>query len=154
MARPNCSVLVKPCSLPDAQLSQAVFVNAEVVADFVEEGLLCLLHHFFFAAAVELVGALVDDDAVREDHGVAVRAVREADAGVDAEEAASAADAGLAELVDAWTPAYLDIDVVEGGAELRGKLVQRLLDDALEFAPFHLASILSCGFGDNHEGQI
>src|SRR5206468_10855686 len=127
--------------LADAQLSQALFVDAQVMADLVKQSLLSLLDHLLFGPAVQLVSPLVDDDAVREHHGVALCPLGQADAGVHAEQRRAAMKAGLSQLVDRRPPADLNIDVVKGGFKSGRKLFQRPLDHAPELASFHLSTL-------------
>src|SRR5450756_2186287 len=59
-----------------AKLAQAVFIDAHVVADLVQQSLPGLLDHRLDRVAGALVAALVDDDDVRCDHRVAAGAPR------------------------------------------------------------------------------
>src|SRR5437879_2725831 len=139
--------------LADAQLSQALFVDAQVMADLVKQSLLSLLDHLLFGPAVQLVSPLVDDDAVRQHHGVTLCALGQADAGVHAEQRGAVMKAGLSQLVDCGPPADLNIDVVKGVAKLGRKLFQRPLDDALEFASFHLSTLYQRDNWDTRDTQ-
>src|SRR3989304_2433261 len=95
---------------------------------------------------MQLMRALVDDDAIRQDHRIAMGAMGQTDARVQAEEASAGANARLAQLVNRRTPADLDVDVVKSVLKRGRKLIQRLLDHTLELASFHVAHILSrCG---------
>lgn len=108
-----------------------LFIEAEVVGDFVPDGLLDKLAEFGFIAGHSFVGALKDGDAVGEGDGVKAAAKCEGTALVEAEEAGP----GRFRFDD-------ENEVFEAGAEARGDDAHGVVHEAVEVAGVHGLALL------------
>lgn len=108
-----------------------LFVEAEVVGDFVPDGLFDELAEFGFIATHSLVGTLEDGDAVGEGDGFEAAAKGERASLVEAEEAG---------------PGRFGFDdedeILEAGAEARGDDAHGVIHEAVEVAGVHGLALL------------
>src|SRR5438045_624214 len=98
---PLVARLRAPRSLPVVllELLEPVVVEAEVMADLVDDGVADQLLHLFAAVAVLLDGTLVDRDGVREDAAIEGVATGEVGAPVETVEGVGRLDLHLGERV-------------------------------------------------------
>lgn len=108
------------------------FVHAEIVGDFVPDGVLDYLGQVVGAAGHALVGALEDRDAVGHREGLEDAARGERAAFVESQERASAGDAAAGELVAGGLVGDQEGDVLHALPETRGNPAPGVGDETVE----------------------
>ncbi len=138
--RPVCGRKRGRKTLAEAELIEAVVVDAEVVAQLVNDGLADLFADLVVAPADGLDGLLVDRDLVGEDEVVVLAALREGDAVVEAEERAAGAYPSIAPVTGGGAPFDDDFDVLDAVEEVTGKGSDGFADKTAEAGPFQVAT--------------
>jgi len=108
-----------------------LFVEAEVMGDFVPDGLFDELAEFGFVAGHPFVGTLKDGDAVGEGDGLKAAAKGEGAAFVEAEEAGAG-----------WLGFDDEDEISEAGAEARRDDAHGVVHEAVEIAGVHGLALL------------
>jgi hypothetical protein len=119
-----------------AEFVEAVVVDAEVVANFMENGDSHLFANVIVGIANGLDVVLIDADAVGKDEVVVLAALGQRDAMVEPEEKVSLLDAGVVEVDLGGGILDDEVDVVDLTADGVGDLVQGFADEAAEVLAF------------------
>ena len=111
---------------------QAIVVNAEVVAYFVQYGEANLIANVIVVMADGLDIMLVDANPVGKDEVVVLAAMGEGDAVIEPEKEMALVEVGGIEIIDARGVFDDEVDVVDLAAERLGYLVESLADQPAE----------------------
>jgi hypothetical protein len=115
---------------------QAIVVNAEVVAYFVQYGEANLIANVIVVMADGLDITLVDANPVGKDEVVVLAAMGEGDAVVEPEKEMALVEVGGIEIIVARGVFDDEVDVVDLAAERLGYLVESLADQPAEVCAF------------------
>ena len=127
-------------SLAEAEFVEPIVIDAEVMAELMDDGLADLLADLLVVVADGLNRLLVDADLVGEDEVVVLAAPGEGNAVVKAEEGAARADAGLAAVPRRGAALDHDLDVLDAFEEVAGEGGDGFADETAEAGPFQVVT--------------